>query len=122
MYFISKRIFIKEQTKISFTPDSVFEEIINKTTKTFLSSSNNLQNTLRKPMIGRTSFSGNPLHKNFISLMKEAYIHPAEKKITKNPMQIWNDSYNFIKHDNEIKETKNERMFEYENFIKREKK
>ncbi len=100
MYYISKRIFIKEQGKIKLSPDSVFEEIINKTTKTLLSSENSLQQTLRKSLlkkhVSNTSFV-NYDNSHFLKLMKEAYVHPAEKKLTSNPIQIWNDSYNFIK-------------------------
>ena len=122
MYFISKRIFIKEQSKIKFTPDSVFEEIINKTTKTFLTSTNNLQTTLRKSLIRKHSVnvgSSYIPHDNFLKLMMEAYIHPAEKKMTSNPIHIWNDSYNFIKTANpEDKYITKE--FEYEQIIKRE--
>ncbi len=121
MYFISKRIFIKEQTKMSFTPDSVFEEIINKTTKTFLSSSKNLQNTLRKPLVGYRQSNANTSQKNFFTLMKEAYLHPAEKNITNNPIQIWNDSYNFIKSAETAQQAPS-KLIEYENIIKRERK
>jgi len=116
MYFVSKRILIKEQTKISFTPDSIFEEIINKTTKNFISSSNNLKNSLKK---GLLTSSRNSSEKLF-ALLKESYIHPAEKKIINNPIQIWNDSYNFIK-TMDVKESQKEKIFiEYEDIIKRE--
>jgi hypothetical protein len=124
MYYISKRIFIKEQSKMKLAPDSVFEEIINKTTKTFLSSSNNLQTTLRKSLLNRHSknvSSVNHTFNNFIKLMKEAYIHPAEKNLTNNPIQIWNDSYNFIKTINPDNiEARKNKEFEYEHIIKRE--
>lgn len=117
MYFISKRIFIKEQSKVTFTPNSVFEEIINKTTNTFISSSNNLQNMMRKSLLQKHSITQNCANSNLFRVMREAYIHPAEKKLTSNPIQIWNDSYNFIKY---LEENKNLKEFEYEHIIKRQ--
>jgi hypothetical protein len=121
MYYTSKRFFIKEQKKLNFTPDSVFEEIINKTTNTFLSSVGNLQNTLKTSLLKKhSSQSGsmNYSYQNFIKVMKEAYIHPAEKKLTSNPLQIWNDSYNFIKTVDDV--GGNKKIYEYEHVIKRE--
>jgi hypothetical protein len=119
MYYVSKRIFIKEQSKMKFTPDSVFEEIINKTTRTFLSSSNNLQNILKKPLMRGNSFVSHTKD-HLLNLMKEAYIHPAEKNMTSNPIHIWNDSYNFIKRSEQTPETTQKDYIEYEQIIKRE--
>jgi len=51
-------------------------------------------------------------------MLKEAYTHPSEKNLTNNPIQIWNDSYSYIKRAEEIP---NKEFFEYENVIKRKK-
>jgi hypothetical protein len=118
IYYASNRVFIKEQSKMKMTPDSVFEEIINKTTKSFINSSNNLQSTLRRSLLKRSSAAAaNYNHEQFTNLMKEAYIHPAEKKLTTTPIQIWNDSYNLFKT---AQENSHSKEIEYEHIIRRE--
>ena len=53
--------------------------------------------------------------------MKEAYVHPAEKNLNINPIQIWNDSYNFLKTINpDNMEGRKKRDNEYEHIIRRE--
>lgn len=49
-------------------------------------------------------------------MLKEAYIHPSEKNLTHNPIQIWNDSYSYIKR---TEERPQKQYVEYENIIKR---
>lgn len=125
MYYLSKRYFVGKHTKSSFTPGSIFDEIIQKTTNTLLSSSNNLP-VIKKPLLSHNKLnimhSTNISQEKFIGLMKEAYIHPAEKNFINNPIQIWNDSYNFIKTIKMNEEVKKKELIEYENIIKRVKK
>ena len=51
-------------------------------------------------------------------MLKETYIHPSEKNLTHNPIQIWNDSYSHIKR---AEERPQKQHFEYENIIIRKK-
>lgn len=51
-----------------------------------------------------------------IRIMKEAYVHPAEKQQIVNPIQIWNDSYNFMKTNNSTASTQ-KNFHQYEDII-----
>lgn len=51
-------------------------------------------------------------------MIKEAYIHPSEKNLTNNPIQIWNDSYNYIKRS---EQRAKKEYVEYEQIIKRKR-
>lgn len=51
-----------------------------------------------------------------LKLMREAYVHPAEKNQVVNPMQIWNDAYTYLKTNNQ--DYKKERIYKrYEDII-----
>jgi hypothetical protein len=63
--------------------------------------------------------------KELITIMKEAYVHPVEKTRIVNPIQIWNDSYNFMKAKSERNSIRNsinsdssKISYEYEDYIK----
>ena len=51
--------------------------------------------------------------------MINAYVHPAEKNQTVNPMQIWNDAYTYMKTNNvKIGKDKDRICREYTDIIK----
>ena len=51
--------------------------------------------------------------------MINAYVHPAEKNQTVNPMQIWNDAYTYMKTNQEKVEKGKEKICrEYTDIIK----
>ena len=51
--------------------------------------------------------------------MINAYVHPAEKNQTVNPMQIWNDAYTYMKtNDTKIERNKDRICREYTDIIK----
>ena len=51
-----------------------------------------------------------------LKLMRQAYVHPAEKNQVVNPMQIWNDAYTYLKTNNQ--DYKIERIYKrYEDII-----
>ena len=51
--------------------------------------------------------------------MINAYVHPAEKNQTVNPMQIWNDAYTYMKTNQDIKgKGKDKICREYTDIIK----
>jgi hypothetical protein len=54
---------------------------------------------------------------DFEKFLKEAYIHPTEKNMTNNPIQIWNDSYSFVKRGDNNSLLKSKKLLEYHNFI-----
>ena len=63
--------------------------------------------------------------KELINIMKEAYVHPVEKTRIVNPIQIWNDSYNFMKAKSErnsirtsVNSDSSRTSYEYEDYIK----
>lgn len=117
-YFISKKIFIVNKFEREDN-NSVFEAIINKTADTLLNASNGFTQ-LRISLMQETPQPA-CLKKDkgtFTKLIKQAYIHPAEKDITNNPIQIWNDSYNFIKRGGNTDDG-NRKFVEYEHFITR---
>jgi len=51
-------------------------------------------------------------------MLKEAYIHPSENNFTNNTIQIWNDSYSYIKR---TEERPQKQYVEYENIITRKR-
>lgn len=117
MYYVSERVLITK-SKTSFTPDSVLDEIFNKTrqSRLFSQSANNFRDSVNVRLISNSKIA----QTKFFNLMKESYIHPAEKNVINNPIQIWNDSYNFIKtiEDNMVNKEKD--LIEYEHIIIRE--
>ena len=51
--------------------------------------------------------------------MINAYVHPAEKNQTVNPIQIWNDAYTYMKTNNVKSEREKDRICrEYTDIIK----
>ena len=51
--------------------------------------------------------------------MINAYVHPAEKNQTVNPMQIWNDAYTYMKTENIARKKDKDRICrEYTDIIK----
>ena len=51
--------------------------------------------------------------------MINAYVHPAEKNQTINPMQIWNDAYTYMKTNQDLKgKGKDKICREYTDIIK----
>ena len=105
------------------TNESIFDKFLNQSKIKqlfFRKSQNSLfydsYNEQRLSMLSKAN-SGEPLsEETLIKIMKEAYVHPAEKNQIVNPIQIWNDSYTFMKtHSENPKKTK--AYFEYENII-----
>ena len=51
--------------------------------------------------------------------MINAYVHPAEKNQTVNPMQIWNDAYTYMKTNQDKEEKEKDKICkEYTDIIK----
>ena len=51
--------------------------------------------------------------------MINAYVHPAEKNQTVNPMQIWNDAYTYMKtNQDKVGKGKDKICKEYTDIIK----
>ena len=63
----------------------------------------------------RSNLGNNPA---FEKIIKDAYVHPAEKEYINNPIMIWNDSYSFVKNTRFKSQDPNE-FVEYEMLIKR---
>ena len=55
---------------------------------------------------------------HFEKIIKDAYVHPAEKEYINNPIMIWNDSYSFVKNTRFKSQDPGE-FLEYEMIIKR---
>ena len=63
----------------------------------------------------RSNLANNPA---FDKIIKDAYVHPAEKEYISNPIMIWNDSYSYVKNTR-FKSQNPSDFMEYEMFIKR---
>ena len=51
--------------------------------------------------------------------MISAYVHPAEKNQTVNPIQIWNDAYTYMKINSDVTRRDKDKIFrEYSDIIK----
>lgn len=120
IYYGMKNFFLSNTKD---TNESIFDKFLNQSKIKqlfFRKSQNSLfydsYNEQRLSMLSKAN-SGEPLsEETLIKIMKEAYVHPAEKNQIVNPIQIWNDSYTFMKtHSENPKKTK--AYFEYENII-----
>lgn len=123
LYFYMKSIFLARSAQSN---DSIVDEILTKTRLKSLfhiKKQSNYYYDEPNGNVNRTSL----LHKGMaelteeqlLKMLQEAYVHPVEKKQIVNPIQIWNDSYNFMKTSQDNKDNKSS-CVQYEDVIKRE--
>ena len=103
---------------------NIFERVLNKSgLNDFIFNNRNITDNRLNNMDLKTSFLSKKdkmpekiTEDELLKLMREAYVHPAEKNQVVNPMQIWNDAYTYLKTNNQ--DYKIERIYKrYEDII-----
>jgi hypothetical protein len=129
MFHIGKNIFSRHKKQKSKEFKEIFEGIMNRTSQIMLPEDRpgEMLRTLKRPLvyydlIFRRSSTKKILTENELEkFLADAYVHPTEKIMTKNPIQIWNDSYGFIKNNTGVsEEIRNKKCIEYEDIIRRD--
>lgn len=119
LYFYMKSVFLTSTQ----SNDSIVDEILTKTKSLFhIKKQSNYYYDEPNGNVNRTSLLPKTINElteeQLAKMLQEVYVHPVEKKQIVNPMQIWNDSYNFMKTSQENKEKRT--CVQYEDIIRRE--
>ena len=123
IFYGMKQLYIASENDLE--EQNFFEKILSKTKLNQILFNNNSFRIDKQASLVRDSSYGSytgddndvNVEKLYISMIN-AYVHPAEKNQTVNPMQIWNDAYTYMKTNAKVGKDKDRICREYTDIIK----
>ena len=122
IFYGMKQLFIANENE--FEEKNLIEKFMTKIKLNKILFNENNINIDKQAFLARDSsyvsyFSEEEINKEKLyNSMINAYVHPAEKNQTVNPMQIWNDAYTYMKTNTEKVDKKDKICKEYTDIIK----
>ena len=124
IFYGMKQLFISNENELE--EQNLIEKFMSKIKLNKILFNNNSLNIDKQAFLAResnnVSYLGEDGESNLEKLynsMINAYVHPAEKNQTVNPMQIWNDAYTYMKTNQEkVDKEKDKICREYTDIIK----
>ena len=124
IFYGTKQLFIANENDLE--EQNLIEKFFSKIKLNKILFNNNSLNIDKQAFLARessyVSYMGEDGDSNLDKLynsMINAYVHPAEKNQTVNPMQIWNDAYTYMKTNQEKAWKEKDKIFkEYTDIIK----
>ena len=124
IFYGTKQLFIANENELE--EQNLIEKFFSKIKLNKILFNNNSLNIDKQAFLARessyVSYMGEDGDSNLDKLynsMINAYVHPAEKNQTVNPMQIWNDAYTYMKTNQEKAGKEKDKIFkEYTDIIK----
>jgi hypothetical protein len=121
IYYGMKQLFISNESELE--EPNLIEKFMSKIKlNKILFNDNSLKQTFLARESSYVSTFGDENDSNLEKLynsMINAYVHPAEKNQTVNPMQIWNDAYTYMKTNQDKEEKEKDKICkEYTDIIK----
>ena len=124
IFYGTKQLFIANENDLE--EQNLIEKFFSKIKLNKILFNNNSLNIDKQAFLARessyVSYMGEDGDSNLDKLynsMINAYVHPAEKNQTVNPMQIWNDAYTYMKTNQEKAGKEKDKIFkEYTDIIK----
>ena len=128
-----KQLFILEDSGEELNDQNFFQKIIKKINQIIFDNdeSDNIylydkraslirgDNISRKSSVNNIWDNNDPNTEKIYNAMINAYVHPAEKNQTVNPIQIWNDAYTYMKTNAEVTTRNKDKICrEYSDIIK----